>query len=90
MRLLGYVDCLSRCTRRLVRAVLRGRGDGDIISQPDMMETLNAYDQATDEMKANARPILWSMDEAGRIGIRNEYTTTSPNACENSRTLYIV
>src|ERR671916_1276322 len=36
-----------------------------------MMETLNAYDHATDEMKASARPILWSMDEAGRIGIPN-------------------
>src|SRR5918999_1257947 len=36
-----------------------------------MMETLNAYDQATDEMKAKARQILWSMDEAGRIGIPN-------------------
>src|ERR687898_1973277 len=36
-----------------------------------MMETLNAYDQAPDEMKENARPILWSMDEAGRIGIPN-------------------
>jgi len=35
VRLLEYVDCLSRCTRRLVRTVLRGRGDGDIISQPD-------------------------------------------------------
>src|ERR671917_1578272 len=36
-----------------------------------MMELLHAYDQATDEMKAKARPILWSMDEAGRIGIPN-------------------
>src|SRR5918992_73461 len=36
-----------------------------------MMELLNAYDHATDEMKANARQILWSMDEAGRIGIPN-------------------
>jgi type IV secretory pathway TraG/TraD family ATPase VirD4 len=36
-----------------------------------MMELLNAYDHATDEMKAKARPILWSMDEAGRIGIPN-------------------
>jgi hypothetical protein len=36
-----------------------------------MMETLNAYDQASDEMKARARHILWSMDEAGRIGIPN-------------------
>src|ERR671916_1657787 len=31
-----------------------------------LMETLNAYDHATDEMKAKARSILWSMDEAGR------------------------
>ena len=36
-----------------------------------MMELLNAYDHAPDEMKARARPILWSMDEAGRIGIPN-------------------
>src|SRR5687768_793920 len=36
-----------------------------------MMELLNAYDQASDEMKAKARQILWSMDEAGRIGIPN-------------------
>src|SRR5918995_1935181 len=36
-----------------------------------MMELLNAYDHAPDEMKAKARPILWSMDEAGRIGIPN-------------------
>jgi type IV secretory pathway TraG/TraD family ATPase VirD4 len=36
-----------------------------------MMELLNAYDHASDEMKASARPILWSMDEAGRIGIPN-------------------
>ena len=36
-----------------------------------MMELLNAYDHAPDEMKASARPILWSMDEAGRIGIPN-------------------
>src|SRR5918999_4594479 len=34
-----------------------------------MMELLNAYDQAPDEMQASARQILWSMDEAGRIGI---------------------
>ncbi|HZC01416.1 MAG TPA: TraM recognition domain-containing protein, partial [Gammaproteobacteria bacterium] len=34
-----------------------------------MMELLNAYDDAPDEMKAIARRILWSMDEAGRIGI---------------------
>ena len=32
---------------------------------------LNAYDHAPDEMKARARQILWSMDEAGRIGIPN-------------------
>src|ERR687894_2556494 len=36
-----------------------------------MMELLNAYDHATDKMKARARQILWSMDEAGRIGIPN-------------------
>jgi type IV secretory pathway TraG/TraD family ATPase VirD4 len=36
-----------------------------------MMELLNAYDDAPDEMKAIARRILWSMDEAGRIGIPN-------------------
>jgi hypothetical protein len=36
-----------------------------------MMELLNAYDNATDKMKAKARQILWSMDEAGRIGIPN-------------------
>src|SRR5688572_27406264 len=36
-----------------------------------MMELLNAYDHAPDEMKARARQILWSMDEAGRIGIPN-------------------
>src|SRR5688500_4759360 len=32
---------------------------------------INAYDHAPDEMKASARQILWSMDEAGRIGIPN-------------------
>jgi len=36
-----------------------------------MMELLNAYGDAPDEMKARARQILWSMDEAGRIGIPN-------------------
>jgi type IV secretory pathway TraG/TraD family ATPase VirD4 len=36
-----------------------------------MMELLNAFDHASDEMKASARQILWSMDEAGRIGIPN-------------------
>src|SRR5688500_2450993 len=36
-----------------------------------MMELINAYDHAPDEMKAKARQILWSMDEAGRIGIPN-------------------
>src|SRR5919106_378037 len=36
-----------------------------------IMELLNAYDHAPDEMKASARQILWSMDEAGRIGIPN-------------------
>ena len=35
------------------------------------MELLNAYDNAPDELKARARRILWSMDEAGRIGIPN-------------------
>jgi type IV secretory pathway TraG/TraD family ATPase VirD4 len=35
------------------------------------MELLNAFDNAPDEMKAISRPILWSMDEAGRIGIPN-------------------
>src|SRR5918992_2289858 len=43
-----------------------------------MMELLNAYDHASDEMKASARQILWSMDEAGRIGIPNlpEHSST--------------
>jgi type IV secretory pathway TraG/TraD family ATPase VirD4 len=36
-----------------------------------IMELLNAYDDAPDEMKAKSRNILWSMDEAGRIGIPN-------------------
>src|ERR687894_1922887 len=36
-----------------------------------LMELLHAYDHASDEMKAKARQILWSMDEAGRIGIPN-------------------
>ena len=36
-----------------------------------MMELINAYDDAPDEMKAESRQILWSMDEAGRIGIPN-------------------
>ena len=36
-----------------------------------MMELLNAYDNAPDEMKERSRNILWSMDEAGRIGIPN-------------------
>jgi type IV secretory pathway TraG/TraD family ATPase VirD4 len=34
-----------------------------------MMELFTAYDDAPDEMKARSREILWSMDEAGRIGI---------------------
>ena len=43
-----------------------------------LMELLNAFDYASDEMKAKARPILWSMDEAGRIGIPNlpEHSST--------------
>jgi hypothetical protein len=41
------------------------------VCESRMMETLNAYDHATDEMKARVRQILWSMDEAGRIGIPN-------------------
>jgi type IV secretory pathway TraG/TraD family ATPase VirD4 len=36
-----------------------------------MMELLNAYDDAPDSMKEKSRNILWSMDEAGRIGIPN-------------------
>jgi type IV secretory pathway TraG/TraD family ATPase VirD4 len=36
-----------------------------------MMELITAYDHAPDEMKAKSRNILWSMDEAGRIGIPN-------------------
>ena len=36
-----------------------------------MMELLNAYDNAPDSMKEKSRNILWSMDEAGRIGIPN-------------------
>src|SRR5688500_14267707 len=42
-----------------------------IVCESLMMELLNAYDHAPDEMKARARQILWSMDEAGRIGIPN-------------------
>jgi type IV secretory pathway TraG/TraD family ATPase VirD4 len=34
-----------------------------------MLELITAYDDAPDHMKAQSRPILWSMDEAGRIGI---------------------
>jgi type IV secretory pathway TraG/TraD family ATPase VirD4 len=34
-----------------------------------MLELITAYDDAPDHMKAKSRPILWSMDEAGRIGI---------------------
>jgi type IV secretory pathway TraG/TraD family ATPase VirD4 len=33
------------------------------------MELITAYDDAPDEMKEKSRNILWSMDEAGRIGI---------------------
>jgi type IV secretory pathway TraG/TraD family ATPase VirD4 len=36
-----------------------------------MIELITAYDDAPDEMKAKSRKILWSMDEAGRIGIPN-------------------
>ena len=36
-----------------------------------MMELITAYDDAPDKMKAISRQILWSMDEAGRIGIPN-------------------
>jgi type IV secretory pathway TraG/TraD family ATPase VirD4 len=35
------------------------------------MELITAYDNAPDRMKASSRNILWSMDEAGRIGIPN-------------------
>src|SRR5688500_11152171 len=41
------------------------------ICESMMMELINAYDHAPDEMKARARPIRWSVDEAGRIGIPN-------------------
>jgi type IV secretory pathway TraG/TraD family ATPase VirD4 len=36
-----------------------------------MMELLNTYDDAPESRKAQSRNILWSMDEAGRIGIPN-------------------
>src|SRR5688500_16067040 len=36
-----------------------------------MMELLTAYDHAPEAMKKKSRRILWSMDEAGRIGIPN-------------------
>ena len=36
-----------------------------------IMELLNAYDDAPDTLKKKSRRILWSMDEAGRIGIPN-------------------
>jgi type IV secretory pathway TraG/TraD family ATPase VirD4 len=36
-----------------------------------MMELITVFDDAPDEMKAKSRNILWSMDEAGRIGIPN-------------------
>jgi type IV secretory pathway TraG/TraD family ATPase VirD4 len=36
-----------------------------------MMELLTAYDDASAAMKKKSRNILWSMDEAGRIGIPN-------------------
>jgi type IV secretory pathway TraG/TraD family ATPase VirD4 len=35
------------------------------------MELITAYDDAPDKMKKKSRQILWSMDEAGRIGIPN-------------------
>jgi type IV secretory pathway TraG/TraD family ATPase VirD4 len=36
-----------------------------------MMELITAYDDAPEAMKKTSRRILWSMDEAGRIGIPN-------------------
>jgi type IV secretory pathway TraG/TraD family ATPase VirD4 len=36
-----------------------------------MMELITAYDNSSDTMKKKSRRILWSMDEAGRIGIPN-------------------
>src|SRR5687768_6811826 len=36
-----------------------------------MMELITAYDDAPEAMKQTSRNILWSMDEAGRIGIPN-------------------
>src|SRR5688572_174514 len=36
-----------------------------------MMELITAYDDATEAMKKKARRVLWSMDEAGRMGIPN-------------------
>jgi type IV secretory pathway TraG/TraD family ATPase VirD4 len=36
-----------------------------------MMELITAYDDAPDSLKRKSRNILWSMDEAGRIGIPN-------------------
>jgi type IV secretory pathway TraG/TraD family ATPase VirD4 len=36
-----------------------------------MMELITAYDDAPEKMKQKSRNILWSMDEAGRIGIPN-------------------
>jgi type IV secretory pathway TraG/TraD family ATPase VirD4 len=36
-----------------------------------IMELMTAYDDAPDSRKAQSRNILWSMDEAGRIGIPN-------------------
>jgi len=37
----------------------------------DPMIKATSLDHAPNEMKARGRPILWSMDEAGRIGIPN-------------------
>jgi hypothetical protein len=34
-----------------------------------MMELITAYDDAPEAMKQTSQRILWSMDEAGRIGI---------------------
>jgi type IV secretory pathway TraG/TraD family ATPase VirD4 len=41
------------------------------ICESRMMDLKTAYDDAPDEMKERSRQILWSMDEAGRIGIPN-------------------
>jgi type IV secretory pathway TraG/TraD family ATPase VirD4 len=41
------------------------------ISESLIMELITTYDNAPDDKKAKSRNILWSMDEAGRIGIPN-------------------